>query len=133
MMSHFVGLLLFTISLSPAPLVLQSAAQPALDAATSELVRQAEDTIRHLADGEYAAVVEGFSAKLREALPEQKLRDTWRRVESRAGKLRKTGSPRLRNRNPLRGVVVAAEFDKGKREIEVVFNADGKIAGLLFH
>jgi hypothetical protein len=38
----------------------------------------------------------------------------------------------MKDRGKLRGVVLPTEFQRRKLKIEVVFNAAGEIAGLLF-
>jgi len=92
----------------------------------------ARTTIDRLAKGDFAAVEATFSKKLRDALPEEKLRSTWQRLEARSGRLKTIGEPQTKARGALRGVVLPTEFEKRKMKIEVVFNAAGEIAGLLF-
>jgi uncharacterized protein len=95
-------------------------------------VALARRTIERLAKGEFAAVEETFSAKLRAALPEDKLRATWQRLYAKTGRLKGCGEAKTKDRRPLRGVVIPTAFEKRTIKIEVVFNAAGEIAGLLF-
>ena len=93
----------------------------------------ARTTVERLTKGDFAAVEATFSKKLQAALPETKLRTTWQRLEARAGRLKTIGEPQIKARRELRGVVLPVEFEKRKMKIEVVFNAVGEIAGLLFN
>jgi uncharacterized protein len=116
-------LLLFALVIPP---------QAAVQSTPHADIALARTTVERLAKGEFAAVVAAFSEKLRAALPEEKLRATWQRLESRVGRLRNIGEAELKDRGNLRGVVLSTQFDKRNIKIEVVFNAAGEIAGLLF-
>ena len=120
-------MLVVVLSLS----VMVQASAPVTSTPEAEITL-ARSTIERLAKGEFPAVIATFGKRLREALPEEKLRVTWRRLETRAGRLASIGEVRLKDRRPLRGVVLTTQFDKRKVEIEVVFNAAGEIVGLLF-
>jgi len=74
-----------------------------------------------------------FNPRLREKFPESDLRETWANVHRRSGRLKETGTPITRTKDNLRRVIVPAQFERGKMEVEWVFNADGQIAGLLLH
>ena len=74
-----------------------------------------------------------FSARLRDKFPEPKLRQTWEGLHRKAGRLQRLGEPISKVKDNLRRVVVPAQFEKAKMEIEIVFNAEGQIAGLLLH
>ena len=111
-------------------LMAQAATSPSSQASDIALART---TVERLAKGEFAAVETTFSKKLQAALPEDKLRTTWQRLEKRAGRLKTIGEPQMNARGELRGVVLPTEFEKRKMKIEVIFNKAGEIAGLLFH
>jgi hypothetical protein len=106
--------------------------QAAVQSTQQADIALARTTVERLANGEFAAVVATFSEKLRVALPEEKLRATWQRLESRVGRLTKIGEAELKDRRNLRGVVLSTQFDERKIKIEVVFDAAREIAGLLF-
>jgi hypothetical protein len=72
-------ILVFALLLAPPPAAQRS---PADDVAL------ARTTIERLAKGEFGAVEDTFSEKLRAALPEAKLRTTWQRVYDKAGPLK---------------------------------------------
>lgn len=101
--------------------------------APADITKTAQLAIERLEKGEYAAVMQMFSVKLREKFPESKLKQTWESLHRRAGTLRSTHAPVIKTKNNLRHVVVPADFEKRKMEIEVVFNAAGEIAGLLLN
>src|SRR5687767_6331043 len=90
-------------------------------------VALARTTIERLARGEFAAVEETFSAQLRAALPEDKLRTTWQRLSAKTGTLKGFGEAKMKDRRQLRGVVIPTTFEKRTVKIEVVFNAAGEI------
>jgi hypothetical protein len=90
-------------------------------------------TIERLDKGDYATVEASFSEKLRAALPERKLRSTWESVAKKNGRVQKMREPVSRITQKLRAVAIGTEFDKGRLEIEIVFNQSDQIAGILFH
>ena len=108
----------------------------ALTAQTSQpvdIVQSARVATERMEKAEYAVVMTMFSARLREKFPEAKLRQTWESLHRRAGRLQHTAEPISKVKDNLRRVVIPAQFEKSKMEIEWVFNADGQIAGLLLH
>ena len=98
-----------------------------------DIVQSARTAVERLEKAEYALVETMFSAKLREKFPEAKLRQTWEGLHRKAGRLQHTAEPISKVKDNLRRVVIPAQFEKSKMEIELVFNADGQIAGLLLH
>ena len=119
-------MLVFVLTLLLSP---QAAALPSGPLADVALART---TVERLANGEFAAAEATFSEKLRAALPEDKLRLMWQKVAGNAGQLKLIGDPQFKDRPPLRGVILPVQFDNRKIKIEVVLNAAGEIAGLLF-
>ena len=96
-----------------------------------DLAAAAQATIDGLGRNEYAAVHATFSDKLRTAMPEKKLRSTWEGVLKKQGKLQFTGTPVPRTVRNLRSIAIPTQFEKGKLEIEVVFNQANEVTGLL--
>lgn len=117
---------LFLIALTMAPLIAQPSEPP-------DIVQVARTAIDRMEQGDYAAVVATFNPRLRQKFPESELRKTWEGVHRRGGRLKGTAAPITKTKDNLRRVIVPAEFEKSKMEIEWVFNADGQIAGLLLH
>ena len=98
-----------------------------------DIVHSARTAIEQLEKADYASVETMFSAKLRDRFPEPKLRQTWEGLHRKAGRLQSMGEPVSRVKDNLRRVVVPAQFEKSKMEIEFVFNSDGQIVGLLLN
>ena len=82
---------------------------------------------------EYAAIVATFNPRLQKALSEEKLRLAWEKVQIKAGRLRSVGAPAMKTKNGLRHLVYPAQFEQRRVDIEVVFNAESQVSGVLFH
>ena len=54
-------------------------------------------------------------------------------MHTKAGRLQSAGEPVTTTKDKLRRVVVPGQFVKRKLDVEIVFNAEGEIAGLLLH
>ena len=98
-----------------------------------DIVQSARTAVERLEDADYAGVVALFNPRLREKLPEKNVREIWEGVHKRSGRLVRTGEPRTTTKDKLRRVIIPGHFEKSALDIEVVFNADGQIAGLLLH
>ena len=118
-------LLIICVALTT-PLIAQSPAP-------ADVVEIAKAAVDRMEQGDYAAVVAMFNPRLRQKFPESDLRKTWEGVHRRGGRLKSTSTPTTKTKDNLRRVIVPAQFEKSKMEIEWVFNADGQIAGLLLH
>ena len=117
-----------------AMLVFALAAAPVAQAKDAvDIVKVAQTATEQLEKGDYAAVMATFNPRLKERFPESKLRQTWQDLHRRAGMLKTTGTPLTRTVDNLRRVIIPAQFEKRKMEIEWVFNADGQVSGLLLH
>jgi dienelactone hydrolase len=80
--------------------------------------------------GDFAAVVATFDQKVREALPEDKLRFTWGSVVAQAGAFKSHEAPRVTTKGDFRLVVITCEFERARADLQVVVNAAGQVAGL---
>jgi uncharacterized protein DUF3887 len=118
--THLIGALVTQTTTAPAP--------PLVD-----IVAAAQAAFQHLERAEYSAVTAMFSAKLREKLSEAKVRQTWEGMHRKTGGLQRIGAPVTATKDNLRRVIVPADFEKSKMEIEFAFNTAGEIAGLLRH
>jgi Protein of unknown function (DUF3887) len=98
-----------------------------------EIVQSARAAVELLENADYEGVVTLFSPRLREKLPEKNVRQIWEDVHRKAGRLQRTGDPTTTVKDNLRRVIVPGEFERSNLDIEVVFNAEGQIAGLLLH
>ena len=91
-----------------------------------------EQFVDLLAKGDFAGAVARYDKAMQTALPEPKLRDTWRSVEAQAGRFKK----RLHTRTVKAGgydvALVTCEFERAKLDTKVVMNSQGEVAGLFF-
>jgi hypothetical protein len=108
-------------------------AVPAKQPQPVDIVQSAHRAVERLEKADYAGVVTMFSVKLREKFPESKVRQTWDSLHRTSGRIVRTGEPITKTKDNLRRVIIPAQLEKGKVEIEVVFNAEGLVAGLLLH
>lgn len=92
-------------------------------------LRIAETFSRQLAAGEYAAAVKPFDETMSRVLPAQKLEVIWTQLEQQAGRFRSFGDPRASKAAAFDVVYVPAKFEKASFDLQIVFDADNRIAG----
>ena len=85
--------------------------------------------VGRLAAGNYAEVVATFDPKMREALPEDKLRLTWSAIVAQAGAFRRQDPGRVQTKGDFRIVLIPAEFERARADVQIVFNAANQVAG----
>jgi len=85
-----------------------------------------------LESSDFTKAVDTFDATMRAALPEPKLRAVWNGLIAQAGAFVKQGVTRTERTGAYDIVFVPCEFERTTLDAKVVFNADGKIAGLFF-
>jgi dienelactone hydrolase len=96
------------------------------------LLGKAQSVVDDLAAGNFAKVVALFDATMTTALPEDKLRAAWLTVTQQAGAFRQRVSVTSRQQGELIITRVTCHFEKADLDTQVVFNPDGRIAGLAF-
>jgi uncharacterized protein len=106
------------------PLTLVAAVRQAPDPAVL-----ARTIVDQLAAGNFAAVVATFDQKMRDALPEDKLRLTWNAVITQMGAFKGQEAPRVQGKGDFRVVLVTGEFERGRADLQVVLNNAGQVAG----
>ena len=87
-------------------------------------------TVDRLAKGEFGAIVASFDEKMRNALPEDKLRAAWAAAEDQIGGFRKPLSARSGTRGDMQLVAVRCEFERGLADVLLSIDPKGQIAGL---
>lgn len=80
-------------------------------------------------EGQYAAAVEVFDAKMAEVLPAEKLEATWKSVGAGVGKLKSLGVPRVSEKVGHVLVLVRCEFERAALDAQVSFDHDHKVDG----
>jgi alpha-beta hydrolase superfamily lysophospholipase len=122
MMSFAITCLMFVTSLaSRAP---QSAQ---LDAAS-----HAQAVLASLAAKDFAGVEAQFTDRMKAALPAGGLEISWARMLTQAGAFKSCGATRVQSMPDMQVTVTPCEFERAKVDAQVVFDRDGKLAGLLF-
>ena len=113
-----------TLSSFPTP----AGAQLSPDAA----IAKAEAVLKNLQDDKPAAIVKEFDQKMAAAVPEQKLQGAWSNMTGKFGAFK---SITERREGPLEGrqaVELILAFEKDTIVLRTVFDAEGKIVGLVF-
>ena len=95
-----------------------------------ELVQQAQEMIHQLVNGDFAAVCKYFDSKMAQAMPQDKLGETWRQLTSQVGPFQKILASQASERGENRLITVTCQFEKSPMDIHVVFNQGGQINGL---
>ena len=89
----------------------------------------AASIVTRLSAGNFAEVVATFDQKMREALPEEKLRLTWTALVAQAGAFRRQDPGRVQAKGDYRAVVIPCEFERARFDVQVVFNSANQVAG----
>jgi uncharacterized protein len=81
---------------------------------------------------DFAAATKNFDATMRNAMPADKLRATWKLIIGQVGAFKEQRTARSEKLENYHLVFVTCEFEKATLEAKVVFNVDKRIAGLFF-
>jgi dienelactone hydrolase len=106
--------------------------QTARAGAPKSLEAPARALVELLAKEDYAAAVKNFDATMKKVLPADKLKEVWQGILESTGPFKKQGKVRSERVKKYDVVHVTMYFAKAALDARVVFDADGKIAGLLF-
>ncbi len=104
----------------------------ALSAQILDLEKQARAFVSDLARGDFRACTQRFDATMRNALPEEKLAQTWQGLIAQMGEFRRQGRVISEDKGQYTIVNVACIFANGGLDCRVVFDRNGNIAGLFF-
>jgi dienelactone hydrolase len=97
-----------------------------------ELEKKARALVDQLSHGDFKTPQSSFSAQMVKALPEDKLGAAWKQVVDSAGAFKSAGAATPSKESGYEIVTVAATFERAPLNVRVVFDAEGKIAGLFF-
>jgi uncharacterized protein len=100
--------------------------------ATSGREAAATAFIGQMAAGDFAGAESAFDARLKEALPPDALAKMWKSLEAQAGPYQRCESTHAEKVEGLDLVIAACTFERGALDTKVVFNREGRIAGLSF-
>lgn len=123
----FASIWLVLVVLKPSAIPGDASTQTARDFTST-----AEAFVGCLAKGDPRSAVAPFDATMKKALPEEKLRDTWRALLQQAGEFKKQLGTRILQIGGFDVVFVTCEFDRAVIDVKIAFNAAGQIAGLFF-
>lgn len=111
----------FFISSTAAPAAAPGQAIPPQPAAAAERL------LSQVAKGDLQAATGTFNAEMKKAVSAEQLAATWKNVEARLGAYKRLTVTRVEP--PLTYVFVTVEFEKGPRNLRVVVDEAGRIAG----
>ena len=106
-----------------------TAAPPAVPGQTipPKQAAAAAELLNEIARGDLQAATRSFNEDMKKAVSAEQLAGTWKNVEARYGAYRKLTLTRADG--PLTYVFVTSEFEKGPRDLRVVVDDAGRIAG----
>ncbi len=87
----------------------------------------AEQLLGQVAKGDLQAATRSFNEEMKKAVSAEQLAATWKNVEARYGAYKRLNVTRVEP--PLTYVFVTVEFEKGPRDLRVVVDDAGRIAG----
>jgi Protein of unknown function (DUF3887) len=90
-------------------------------------VAAAEQLLGQVAKGDLQAATRSFNEDMKKAVSAEQLVATWKNVEARYGAYKRLNVTRVEP--PLTYVFVTADFEKGPRDLRVVVDDAGRIAG----
>lgn len=82
-----------------------------------------------LVKGEYRTAVESFSERMKAAAPPAKLAEIWSGLQIQMGPYKRRVATRLVKEGLYEVVLATTEFERGTVDLEVAFDASGRIAG----
>lgn len=103
-------------------------AQPA----TGDLTAKATALLDAIVRGDFAAATQGFDARMKQALPAEKLKEFWTALLGQAGVFQRQAGTRTETQGAYQVVFVTTEFEKARVDMQAVFDAQGQVAGLFF-
>jgi dienelactone hydrolase len=95
-----------------------------------ELVPVAEDVVDRLASGDVEPIVALFTEQMAAALTAEQLRGIFPALAAQVGAFERRGGHVSVARDPARVIVASTIFERGRFNVQVAFDADGRIAGL---
>lgn len=90
----------------------------------------AQELIYQFVKGDFTGAYRRFDGNLAQAMPEDRLKDTWLQLVSLAGSFQKISNCQADEKQGHFIVTVTCRFERASFDILVVFNQSGQIAGL---
>jgi dienelactone hydrolase len=104
---------------------------PAPAAKAQTPAARAQAVVQQLMAGQFAAIEAQFTDQMKKALPEGRLATTWSGLTVQVGAFQKQSDTREEETGGLHIGIVTCAFERATLDVRVVFDQDGRIAGLL--
>jgi hypothetical protein len=95
-------------------------------------IAKAETVLKNLQDGKTAEIVKEFDARMARDLPEDRLKSAWPGLVKQFGAFKTIGERREGQMEGRQAVELFLAFEKETIVHRTVFDAEGKIGGLVF-
>ena len=118
-----IAVVLMAIAIQ-APLTAQSA--------PGDITNRGKQFVELLAKEDFAGAVARFDGTMKAAMPEPKLRETWKAIQAQAGRFQKQLGARAMKLAGYDVLLVTCQFKEMTLDTKVVFDAKGRVAGLFF-
>lgn len=93
-------------------------------------VAHAEAVVRQMTSGDFSGIEAQFDDRMKAALPPGRLAQTWGQITSQVGAYQKEAGTREQTSGAYHIGVVTCAFERASIDVSVVFDAEGRIAGL---
>jgi uncharacterized protein len=110
----------------------ESVSEPVVTASESPLVSKATTLVDHIMAGNFGPVIAEFDATMTAAMPESLLSTTMAQLGQQVGNFKARTSTREASEAGYDVVYVTTVFEKATLNAKVVYDANGKVAGLFF-
>jgi dienelactone hydrolase len=100
--------------------------------ASEDRTSAAKDFVKLLVRGDYSGAERNFDYTVAEALPVEKLEQTWTSLIGQVGSFKRQAGTRKEKIQQYDVVFVTCEFANSTLDVKVVFNSTGQISGLFF-
>jgi predicted nuclease with TOPRIM domain len=108
----------------------QPAEEPDQAADVQSLKEKAEQLIKLMSEAKFEEATALFDDNMKQSMPAAKLEEVWAQLETAGGQFSGLGESRVENIQGLETVFVPANWEKNKLDFKVVFDAQGRVAGL---
>ena len=113
-------------------LLLMPAFSPAAAVEIPDRTAEAQEFVELLHTGRFADAAKRFDETMSAALPAEKLQAVWESLEEQAGSFLGQAGTRIQDVPGYHAVLVACHFERAWLDAKVVFDGQGRVAGLFF-
>jgi hypothetical protein len=98
----------------------------------SEPTAAARELVDSLVKGDFSTTGKHFDKAMRDALPEEKLKQAWTALTDQVGEFVRVAETRAEKGESGDVAIVSCKFEKAPIDIKVIFNRDRQVGGLFF-